>query len=97
MTSLYFYSTIPIYRDSNNSLAQGTSFIFGLTTLVPIAEAIVRDMHNAQEVAMRVRRNISLFLGLALFVALTALPAFDGWSMGSRVPTVGMQAEDFQL
>ncbi len=31
MTSLYFYSTIPLVRDSNNSLAQGTSFIFGLT------------------------------------------------------------------
>jgi hypothetical protein len=31
MTSLYFYSTIPLFRDSNNSLAQGTSFIFGLT------------------------------------------------------------------
>jgi hypothetical protein len=31
MTSLYFYSSIPIVRDSNNSLAQGTSFIFGLT------------------------------------------------------------------
>jgi len=31
MTSLYFYSQIPIARDSNNNLAQGTSFIFGLT------------------------------------------------------------------
>ncbi len=31
MTSLYFYSSIPISRDSNNSLAQGTSYIFGLT------------------------------------------------------------------
>ena len=31
MTSLYFYSSIPIARDSNNSLAQGTSYIFGLT------------------------------------------------------------------
>ncbi len=46
---------------------------------------------------MRVRRNNTLFLGLVLFAALTALPAFDGWSMGSRVPTVGMQAEDFSL
>jgi peroxiredoxin len=54
-------------------------------------------MHNGEEVAMRVRRNNSLFLGLALCAALTALPAFDGWSMGSRVPTVGMQAEDFSL
>jgi hypothetical protein len=31
MTSMYFYSSIPISRDSNNSLAQGTSFVFGLT------------------------------------------------------------------
>jgi hypothetical protein len=30
-TSVYFYSSIPIVRDSNNSLAQGTSFVFGLT------------------------------------------------------------------
>jgi len=31
MTSVYFYSQIPVARDSNNSLAQGTSFIFGIT------------------------------------------------------------------
>ena len=31
MTSLYFFAQIPFERDSNNSLAQGTSFIFGLT------------------------------------------------------------------
>lgn len=31
MTSFYFYSEIPIMRDSNNNLAQGTSFIFGVT------------------------------------------------------------------
>ena len=46
---------------------------------------------------MRVRRNNTLFFGLMLCAALPALPAFDGWSMGSRVPTVGMQAEDFSL
>ena len=46
---------------------------------------------------MRLRRTDTLFVGLVLLVALTALPAFDGWSMGSRVPTVGMQAEDFSL
>ncbi|OAI49574.1 hypothetical protein AYO43_03050 [Nitrospira sp. SCGC AG-212-E16] len=34
---------------------------------------------------------------IALFVALVGFSAFDGWSMGSRVPTVGMQAEDFSL
>jgi hypothetical protein len=31
MTSLYFYAQIPFERDSNNNLAQGTSYIFGLT------------------------------------------------------------------
>jgi len=31
MTSVYFYSSIPVARDSNNSLAQGTSYVFGLT------------------------------------------------------------------
>ena len=31
MTSLYFYSQIPVARDSNNNLAQGTSFVFGVT------------------------------------------------------------------
>ena len=30
-TSLYFYAQIPVARDSNNNLAQGTSFVFGLT------------------------------------------------------------------
>jgi hypothetical protein len=31
MTSVYFFSAIPVARDSNNSLAQGTSYVFGLT------------------------------------------------------------------
>ena len=31
MTSLYFYSQIPISRDSNGNLAQETSFVFGLS------------------------------------------------------------------
>lgn len=30
-TSLYFFAQIPFERDSNNNLAQGTSYIFGLT------------------------------------------------------------------
>src|SRR5262249_49220213 len=30
-TSVYFYSSVPIARDSNNSLAQETSFVAGLT------------------------------------------------------------------
>lgn len=30
-TSVYFYSQIPIARDANNNLAQGTSFILGIT------------------------------------------------------------------
>jgi len=31
MTSAYFYAQLPIERDSNNNLAQGTSYIFGFT------------------------------------------------------------------
>ena len=31
MTSVYFYSQIPVMRDSNNNLAQGISYIFGVT------------------------------------------------------------------
>ncbi|MEK7763336.1 MAG: hypothetical protein AAB433_17305, partial [Nitrospirota bacterium] len=31
MTSMYFFAQIPFARDSNDSLAQGTSFVFGLT------------------------------------------------------------------
>lgn len=31
MASFYFYSQIPVARDSNNNLAQGTSFVFGMT------------------------------------------------------------------
>ena len=46
---------------------------------------------------MRLRRTTAVLMGFVLLAALTALPAFDGWSMGSRVPTVGMQAEDFRL
>jgi len=46
---------------------------------------------------MKTRRPTTVFMVIALLVALAGLPAFDVWSMGSRVPTVGMQAEDFQL
>ena len=38
-----------------------------------------------------------MFGVLVLLVSLVGLPAFDVWSMGARVPTVGMQAEDFSL
>jgi hypothetical protein len=31
MASLYFYSQIPVARDANNNLAQGTSYVFGMT------------------------------------------------------------------
>src|SRR5262245_34078823 len=31
MTSMYFYAQIPVARDSNNNLAQETSYVFGLT------------------------------------------------------------------
>ncbi len=30
-TSVYFYSQIPIARDANNNLAQGVSYVFGMT------------------------------------------------------------------
>ncbi len=30
-TSFYFYSSIPVARDSNNNLAQGVSYVFGMT------------------------------------------------------------------
>ncbi|HSQ50467.1 MAG TPA: TlpA disulfide reductase family protein [Nitrospiraceae bacterium] len=46
---------------------------------------------------MKSSRITPVLMGTALLVALMALPALDGWSMGSRVPTVGMQAEDFRL
>ena len=46
---------------------------------------------------MRSRRTNTVFVVIALLVALVGLPASDGWSMGSRVPTVGTQAEDFHL
>ena len=37
------------------------------------------------------------FLMVGLLVATFGLLPFDVWSMGSRVPAVGMQAEDFRL
>jgi peroxiredoxin len=46
---------------------------------------------------MKPRKFTTVLVGVVLLAALTALPAFDGWSMGSRVPTVGLQVEDFRL
>ena len=46
---------------------------------------------------MRLRRIKPVFVVIALLVALVGLPAFDGWSMGSRVPAVGTLVEDFHL
>jgi peroxiredoxin len=66
-------------------------------TLVPNAEPIVREAVEAKEADMRSSRTNTVFVGCVLLAALTALLAFNGWSMGSRVPTVGMQAEDFSL
>ena len=40
-TSLYFYSQIPIARDFNGNLAQGVSYVFGLTKLFQIGRAHV--------------------------------------------------------
>ena len=37
MASFYFYSQIPVARDANNNLAQGTSFVFGVTKSFQIA------------------------------------------------------------
>ncbi len=34
---------------------------------------------------------------VSVLVAVLGLSVFDGWSMGSRVPAVGMQVEDFRL
>ncbi len=36
-------------------------------------------------------------VGVSVLVAVLGFSVFDGWSMGSRVPAVGMQAEDFRL
>jgi len=35
-TSMYFYAQIPVYRDFNGNLAQGTSFVFGLTRVFQV-------------------------------------------------------------
>ena len=34
--SLYFYSQIPVYRDFNGNLAQGISYVFGITKLFQV-------------------------------------------------------------
>jgi peroxiredoxin len=54
-------------------------------------------VYEAEEADMKPSRSSTVFMVIALLVALAGLPAFDVWSMGSRVPTVGMQAEDFRL
>jgi peroxiredoxin len=46
---------------------------------------------------MRPRKINNLLAAFALLVTLAGLPALDAWSMGSRVPAIGMQAEDFSL
>jgi hypothetical protein len=35
-TSLYFYAQVPVYRDFNGNLAQGTSYVFGLTKVFQV-------------------------------------------------------------
>jgi peroxiredoxin len=54
-------------------------------------------MLGTEEADMRPRKINNLLAACALLVILVGLPALDVWSMGSRVPTVGMQAEDFRL
>jgi hypothetical protein len=39
MASLYFYSQIPVARDANNNLAQGTSYVFGITKSFQLTES----------------------------------------------------------
>ncbi|MBH0182011.1 MAG: hypothetical protein HP490_10135, partial [Nitrospira sp.] len=39
MSSVYFYAQLPIMRDSNNNLAQGTSYIFGFTRSFQLTQA----------------------------------------------------------
>ncbi|MDP2383996.1 MAG: TlpA disulfide reductase family protein [Nitrospirota bacterium] len=46
---------------------------------------------------MRLRNTNNLLVASMLLIASMGWPAFDGWSMGSRVPAVGMPAEDFRL
>jgi len=46
---------------------------------------------------MKSRVSKIAFVEMSLLVALIVVPAFDGWSMGSRVPAVGTAAEDFVL
>jgi len=35
-TSMYFYAQVPVYRDFNGNLAQGTSYVFGLTKMFEV-------------------------------------------------------------
>lgn len=46
---------------------------------------------------MKSREFKTVFVGILLLATVVALPAFDGWGMGSRVPAVGTAAEDFAL
>jgi len=46
---------------------------------------------------MRSRRINSVPVVIVLLLVMVAWPAFDGWGMGSRVPAIGMEVEDFQL
>jgi len=54
-------------------------------------------MVHVKEAHMKSREFRIVFVGILLLAALVTLPAFDGWSMGSRVPAVGTVAEDFAL
>jgi peroxiredoxin len=46
---------------------------------------------------MKSKSNITVQVVIVLLVVMVGWPTFDGWSMGSRVPAVGMEVEDFQL
>jgi peroxiredoxin len=46
---------------------------------------------------MASKRHGNLFMMLAVLAFLIGMPSLNGWSMGSRVPAVGMPVEDFKL
>jgi peroxiredoxin len=52
---------------------------------------------RTEEIDMASKIHNHLFLMLAVLAFVIGMPAFESWSMGSRVPVVGMPVEDFTL
>lgn len=46
---------------------------------------------------MKLRRIISGAVVFVLLLAMVGWPVWDSWGMGSRVPAIGIEVEDFQL